>query len=140
LQAEGHQPLFERWPNLCSLVVAPNNASLSGDHAVKNVFVLVSSILLSFSANATELNCQAVLQKQFAAIMNAQSGWNLAASDISVGSLYEGMYTVSAGPKVGEKGSEYLVAVWGETDCRITSMVEAESETSTVDITWKKGQ
>lgn len=37
--------------------------------------------------------------------------WQLQPSDISVGSLVTGLYTVVAGPKVGQTGSEYLVDV-----------------------------
>lgn len=107
---------------------------------MKTLATLALSMLLPFAASAGGVNCEPVLQKQFAAIMNAQSGWKLAASDISVGSLVEGLYTVVAGPKVGQTGSEYLVAIWGENDCRITSMVEASEEKSTVDIEWKQGE
>lgn len=97
-------------------------------------------LILSTQAFAQAPDCPALLKKQMATVMNVQSGWKLKPSDISVGSLVEGLYTVVAGPKAGQKGSEYLVAIWGEDNCRITSMVEAESETSLVDIRWKKGQ
>jgi hypothetical protein len=95
--------------------------------------------ILSSQAFAQEnQDCAPVLQKQFAAIMNAQSGWKLMPSDVSVGSLVEGLYTVTASPKSGQVGSEYLVAIWGEDDCRITSMVEAHDEKSVHDVVWKK--
>lgn len=107
---------------------------------MKKVIFLVLSMFLSIGAQASEIDCGPVLQRQFAAMMNAQSGWKLSASDISVGSLVEGLYTVVAGSKIGQPGSEYLVAIWGEKDCRITSMVESDSEKAAVSIEWKKGQ
>ena len=104
------------------------------------IYIFALMIFASQAFAQSEPNCEPVLQKQFAAIMNAQSGWKLLASDISVGSLVEGLYTVVASPKVGQKGSEYLVAIWGERDCRITSIVEAEEEKSSVNITWRQGR
>lgn len=107
---------------------------------MKSLILFAVSIFISQIAKAEEVNCEPILQKQFATIMNAQSGWELTPSDISVGSLVEGLYTVVAGPKAGQKGSEYLVAIWGEKDCRITSMVEANGEKSLVSIEWKEGE
>ena len=72
---------------------------------MKQIFFISLSILLSVTAQASNVNCEPVLHSQFAAIMNAQSGWSLNSADISVGSLVDGLYTVVAKPKVGEKGS-----------------------------------
>ena len=104
------------------------------------LFLALSTLLTVTTARAESPNCEPILQKQFAAIMNAQSGWKLKASDISVGSLVEGLYTVVAGPKVPQKGSEYLVSIYSEKDCRISSMVESKDETAAFDVTWKKGE
>lgn len=107
---------------------------------MKSLILIAFSISLSFAAQAEEINCEPVLQSQFAAIMNAQSGWKLTPADISVGAVVEGLYTVVAGSKSGQAGSEYLVAIWGEKDCRITSMVESFKESPKVTIDWKQGK
>ena len=100
-------------------------------------FILTLAFLLISQISFASPDCGPVLQTQFAAIMNAQSGWSFPPKHISLASLVSGLYTVVAGPQVGKPGSEYLVAIWGERDCLITSMVESKEEAPAVDIHWK---